>query len=139
MHMFGILLRLAWRNLWRNHRRTLIMLLAIVLGTWAMIFMTALMRGMVSQMVADGISVLPGHVQVHHPDYRDDPSIANLIAVTDTELSEAIRIDAGFVNLGVAHTCTGGHHERIRFSRRDVARRRSATGAWPDLRRLRRG
>jgi len=64
------------------------MLLAIVLGTWAMIFMTALMRGMVSQMVADGISVLPGHVQVHHPDYRDDPSIANLIAVSDTELSE---------------------------------------------------
>jgi len=88
MHMFGILLRLAWRNLWRNHRRTLIMLLAIVLGTWAMIFMTALMRGMVSQMVADGISVLPGHVQVHHPDYRDDPSIANLIAISDAELSE---------------------------------------------------
>jgi len=88
MHMFAILLRLAWRNLWRNHRRTLIMLLAIVLGTWAMIFMTALMRGMVSQMVADGISVLPGHVQVHHPDYRDDPSIANLISISDTELSE---------------------------------------------------
>ena len=88
MHMFAILLRLAWRNLWRNHRRTLIMLLAIVLGTWAMIFMTALMRGMVSQMVADGISVLPGHVQVHHPDYRDDPSIANLIAISDAELSE---------------------------------------------------
>jgi len=64
------------------------MLLAIVLGTWAMIFMTALMRGMVSQMVADGISVLPGHVQVHHPDYRDDPSIANLIAISDAELSE---------------------------------------------------
>jgi len=88
MHMFAILLRLAWRNLWRNHRRTLIMLLAIVLGTWAMIFMTALMRGMVSQMVADGISVLPGHVQVHHPDYRDDPSIANLISISDAELSE---------------------------------------------------
>ena len=88
MHMFGILTRLAWRNLWRNHRRTLIMLLAIILGTWAMIFMTALMRGMVSQMVADGISALPGHVQAHHPDYRDDPSIANLLAVNDTELTE---------------------------------------------------
>lgn len=87
MHMFPILARLAWRNLWRNHRRTLIMLLAIVLGTWAMIFMTALMRGMVSQMVADGISALPGHVQAHHPDFRDDPSIANLIPVDDTELA----------------------------------------------------
>jgi ABC-type lipoprotein release transport system permease subunit len=86
--MFGILARLAWRNLCRNHRRTLIMLLAIVLGTWAMIFMTALMRGMVSQMVADGISALPGHVQAHHPDYRDDPSIANLLVVNDSELTE---------------------------------------------------
>ncbi len=95
MHMAAILARLAWRNLWRNHRRTLIMLLAIVLGTWAMIFMTALMRGMVSQMVADGISALPGHVQAHHPDYRDDPSIANLIAIGDAELQRRFS-DAGF-------------------------------------------
>jgi len=87
MHMPAILLRLAWRNLWRNHRRTMIMLLAITLGAWAMIFMTALMRGMVSQMVSDGISALPGHVQAHHPDYRDDPSIANLISVSDAELA----------------------------------------------------
>ncbi len=96
MHMFAVLARLAWRNLWRNHRRTLIMLAAITLGVWAMIFMTALMRGMVSQMVADGISALPGHVQVHHPDYRDDPSIANLIPISDTELSARFE-DAGFV------------------------------------------
>ena len=88
MHMFRILTRMAWRNLWRNHRRTLIMLLAITLGTWAMIFMTALMRGMVSQMISDGISALPGHVQAHHPDYRDDPSIANLISISDAELSK---------------------------------------------------
>lgn len=69
--------RLAWRNLWRNHRRTIIMLLAIAIGAWAMIFMTALMRGMVDQMVEDGIDSLPGQVQVHHPLYRDDPNIAN--------------------------------------------------------------
>ncbi len=96
MHMFAILMRLAWRNLWRNHRRTLIMLMAIVLGTWAMIFMTALMRGMVTEMVRDGISALPGHVQAHHPDYRDDPSIANLISMSDTELSARFD-DAGFI------------------------------------------
>jgi ABC-type lipoprotein release transport system permease subunit len=93
--MFAVLSRLAWRNLWRNHRRTLIMLLAITLGTWAMIFMTALMRGMVSQMVSDGISALPGHVQVHHPNYRDDPSIANLINLPDAEIAERFAA-AGF-------------------------------------------
>jgi len=97
MQVFAVLMRLAWRNLWRNHRRTSIMLAAITLGVWAMIFMTALMRGMVGQVIADGISALPGHVQAHHLDYRDDPSIANLIPISDTDLSARFE-DAGFVN-----------------------------------------
>ena len=85
-----MIFRLAWRNLWRNHRRTLIMLAAIVVGTWAMIFMTALMRGMVDEMVKDGISVLPGHVQIHHPGYRDDPTISNVIAPPGEELLQVL-------------------------------------------------
>jgi len=89
MHQVGILLQLAWRNLWRNKRRTIIMIAAIVLGTWAMIFMTALMRGMVTDMIKDSISAMPGHVQVHHPEYRDDPSIANLIPISEKELTAA--------------------------------------------------
>ena len=90
MNRFKIVLRLAWRNLWRNHRRTLIMIAAIVIGAWSMIFMTALMRGMVDDMIADGISVLPGHVQIHHPDYRDDPTIANVIPPPNGELLAAL-------------------------------------------------
>ena len=38
----GALARLSWRYLWRNYRRTTIMLLAITVGVWAMIFMTSL-------------------------------------------------------------------------------------------------
>jgi ABC-type lipoprotein release transport system permease subunit len=95
MRMLLVLCRLAWRYLWRNHRRTIVMLGAIAVGAWAMIFMTALTRGMVDQMVADGISVIPGHVQVHNPDYLDDPSISNRIAMTDEELTQRFG-DAGF-------------------------------------------
>jgi len=87
---FRIVFRLAWRNLWRNHRRTLIMLAAIVVGVWAMIFMTALMRGMVDEMVRDGISVLPGHVQIHDPAFRDDPTISNSIAPPKGKLLAAL-------------------------------------------------
>ena len=72
-----VMARLAWRNLWRNHRRTLIMLLAIGVGVWAMIFMTALMRGMTDQLVVNGLKTLPGEVQIHHPQYRADPSVVN--------------------------------------------------------------
>jgi len=77
---------LAWRNLWRNYRRTLIMLLAIAIGVWAMIFMAALMRGMTDQMVRNGLQTLPGEVQIHHPDYRRDPSVVNSMAPPVGEL-----------------------------------------------------
>ena len=78
--------KLAWRNLWRNYRRTLIMLLAIALGVWAMIFMTALLRGMVDDMVKQGIGSLPGHVQIHALAYRDDPSVTHSLPSPDQSL-----------------------------------------------------
>jgi len=95
LRTFAIISMLAWRNLWRNHRRTIVMVSAITIGVWAMIFMTALMRGMVNDMVRDGIRALPGHVQVHHPDFRDDPSILNLIPTSDSVLTAAFS-QAGF-------------------------------------------
>ena len=71
------------------------MISAITIGVWAMIFMTALMRGMVNDMIRDGIRTLPGHVQVHHPEFRNDPSISNLIPTADSSLAEAFS-QAGF-------------------------------------------
>lgn len=90
MKTLPVLLTLSWRNLWRNQRRTLIMLAAITTGVWAMIFMTALMRGMVDDLIADGIRNLPGHVQVHHPDYRDDPSVDNNLPAPSGALLESL-------------------------------------------------
>jgi ABC-type lipoprotein release transport system permease subunit len=81
-----VLAVLAWRNLWRNYRRTLIMLTAIVLGVWAMILFSALMRGMLTEMVHSGLRLLPGEVQIHHPDFRDDPSVANSIDMPQGKL-----------------------------------------------------
>ncbi len=89
---FKAIFTLAWRNLWRNHRRTLIMLSAITVGVWAMIFMTALMRGMVDDMLLNGIRNLPGEVQIHHPEYRDDPSINNSIEMPDERLLKALQL-----------------------------------------------
>ena len=87
----NVIFKLAWRNLWRNHRRTSIMLAAITVGVWAMIFMTALMRGMVDDMLLHGIRSMPGEVQIHHPQYRDDPSINNSIPAPGEALIEALR------------------------------------------------
>jgi ABC-type lipoprotein release transport system permease subunit len=91
MRTLSVLWMLAYRNLWRNHRRTIIMLAAITLGVWAMIIMIAMMRGMVEDMLQDGLETLPGHVQAHHPDFLDDPSISNLIPLSDTELAATLQ------------------------------------------------
>jgi ABC-type lipoprotein release transport system permease subunit len=79
---------LAWRNLWRNYRRSIIMLAAISVAVWAMIFMIALMRGMVDDMLAQGTQRLPGHIQIQHPRYRDDPSVDNSFVPNQQLLAE---------------------------------------------------
>ncbi len=84
---------LAWRNLWRNRWRSLIMLAAIVLGAWAMVFLGALTRGMIDGIVNDGIDSLPGHAQIHHSAYADDPSVEHLIPAIGQELAGALASD----------------------------------------------
>jgi len=70
-------LQLAWRNIWRNTRRTIIILTAVVIGIWSMILLGSLMRGIAVGMIKNGISTLTGHLQVHHKGYRNDPAIEN--------------------------------------------------------------
>jgi ABC-type lipoprotein release transport system permease subunit len=71
--------QMAWRNIWRNPRRTLVIMTAIIIGVWSMIFLSALMRGMSQGMIANGIATLTGHIQIHHKNYRSDPVIDNSI------------------------------------------------------------
>lgn len=80
-------LQLGWRNIWRNPRRTMVIVTAVLIGVWSMIFLGALMRGVADQMVRNGIATLTGHIQVHHTGYRNDPVIENSMA--DPQVVEA--------------------------------------------------
>lgn len=75
-------IQLSWRNIWRNPRRTGVILTAVVVGVWSMIFLGALMRGVSEQMVNNGIATLTGHIQIHQKDYRNDPVIENSMTET---------------------------------------------------------
>jgi len=70
-----LLSTLAWRNVWRNRRRSVIIVLAIGIGSWSMIAMTAFARGWLEQQVVDAIANLTGHIQLHAPGYLDDPVV----------------------------------------------------------------
>jgi ABC-type lipoprotein release transport system permease subunit len=83
-------LQLAWRNVWRNKRRTAIILTAVVIGIWSMILLGSLMRGIAVGMIQNGIATLTGHLQIHHNGYRNDPDIQNSIS-DPNRVVEAIR------------------------------------------------
>lgn len=51
-----MLFQLPRRNLWRNPKRTLVLMTAVVIGVWSMIFIGALMYGTSAQMVRNGIA-----------------------------------------------------------------------------------
>ena len=70
-----LLWTLAWRNLWRHTRRTLMILFAFALGVWSMIVIAAISRGSMEQQLDKAIFNLVGHVQMHAPGFRDDPVI----------------------------------------------------------------
>ncbi len=69
------LLALAWRNLWRNSERSVVMIGALAIAVAAMLFLIAMMRGLLNDMSQQNLRALPGDLQIHQPGYLDDPSI----------------------------------------------------------------
>ena len=81
--------QLAWRNLWRQRRRNLTMLVALSFAVMGVIFLNAFLRGMTAQMADGAINSMVGHVKVLQPGYRDDPGIARSF-VLESEWSPEI-------------------------------------------------
>ena len=59
--------RIAWRNLGRNRRRTLLAVLAIAVGQWALLATQGLMRGYGDNIQRAITGPMVGHIQIHHP------------------------------------------------------------------------
>lgn len=63
-------IKLAWRNIFRNKRRTIIAGIAIGIGLGAMIFSDALMIGMKDNMIKSATQSFLGEGQIHHKEFR---------------------------------------------------------------------
>ena len=64
-----ILIKLAWRNLWRNSKRSWISILAISTALLVLMIMSGILEGMSVQMLRNGTELFQGHIQIHHQDY----------------------------------------------------------------------
>ena len=64
-----MLFKIAFKNVWRNKVRSLIVIIAIMLGLSGGIFTASIITGMVEQKVRTGINNEVSHIQIHHPDF----------------------------------------------------------------------
>ncbi|KIG16389.1 ABC-type transport system, involved in lipoprotein release, permease component [Enhygromyxa salina] len=74
--------RLAWRNIWRNRRRTLITLFSIAFGTLLAVLLTGLGDSTYSKMIDHAARLGGGHVIVQHSTYLDAPSLEKTVEVS---------------------------------------------------------
>jgi len=74
-----MLLTLAWRNIWRNKKRSLIIITAIAVGLCCGLFASATMFGMWDSMINTTIDRDLGHFQIHSKDFEDEKLISDTI------------------------------------------------------------
>jgi ABC-type lipoprotein release transport system permease subunit len=84
-------IKLAWRNVFRNKRRTIIASIAIGIGLASLIFSAALMEGMVNNMIQSATSSFLGEAQIHGSDFRETQEVEKTVQQLDQVVAELNR------------------------------------------------
>ncbi len=72
-----MILKLAWRNIWRNRRRSVIVLVAIAIGLVSLALTDSIYNGVMVQMFEDQVGTHVTHLQVHRAGFNDNKVIQN--------------------------------------------------------------
>jgi len=95
----NIVVRLAWRNLWRHQRRTWLTVGAMVFSNTLLVFMISMQFGMYDLMIDNTLQVFTGHMQIQAPGYKDEQkmrqTVPDIVPLAD-------RLRAEFPNESIA-------------------------------------
>lgn len=83
--------KMAWRNLWRNPRRTLVTIGTMTVALTALVVFAGLMRGMQTALEQNVVELETGDVQIFKKGYEDRPSLYERIADPDALLAKLDR------------------------------------------------
>ena len=82
-------IKLAWRNLWRNRRRTMIAISSIVFSVLLASWMRSMQEGSYDSMIENSVKFYSGYLQVQDTAYWNERTLDNSISATP-ELQEEI-------------------------------------------------
>lgn len=81
-------LKIAWRNLWRNKKRTLITVASLFFGVIISTLMTSMQEGSYSSMVDNVVKFYSGYLQVQSDEYWENKTINNTFELTEELLQK---------------------------------------------------
>jgi len=78
-----LLIKLAWRNLWRNRRRSLISISSVLFAVLLAILLYSMEQGSYQRMIDSMVKYSNGYIQIQDVLYEDEPSIDNSMLFDD--------------------------------------------------------
>ena len=99
----NLVFRLAWRNLWRQPRRTWLTTGAMIFSNMLLVFMISLQFGMYGLMIDNTLQAFTGHLQIQAPDYIDDQKMRQTVADI-MPLAESLRAEFPSENIAARAT-----------------------------------
>lgn len=83
-----MLFQIAWRNIWRNKSRSLVVISSIIIGIWAGIFILSFSWGMYKNNINESVYKQLSHIQIHHPSFQEENDSKYTIANTDSVMQQ---------------------------------------------------
>lgn len=78
-----MILKIAWRNIWRSRTRSFVVIGAITVGVWAVIALLGFSSGTVTSYINSIIKNELSHIQIHNSEFLDEKSVG--LTITDPE------------------------------------------------------
>jgi len=101
-------LRLAWRNIWRHRRRTVIVVIAMAMSLWLMMFYDGFVAGFNNAIYGNAIKFLGGNIQIHAEGYKDNSSRTPLLPLSEDKAAVEAALAQPNVVAASRRIITGG-------------------------------
>ena len=85
--------KMAWRNLWRNRRRTILTAASVSFGVFFALILRSIQLGSYDHMINNFIGSFTGYLQVQHVKYLDNPVVDNTFIYDDSLVAAISSLD----------------------------------------------